>query len=169
MSGNRRIDSRMGSEIIRKLFQTAKVATGTGWTVNAAANTFMSTVDASRTACKAVMPLNGLNEGDIITGFHLLGALVSAGNTVTLDCALYEFVPAAAASAAAALASAAMTQISITANVVLGESNSKLTLPDHKLITVRADRSYFALLTATTGASCNIELLGLVLALRPNR
>ena len=164
-----RINSRFDSPVEKRFYQDGKVGATAGWTVRAADDTWMSTCAASATAGTLVMPLPGLKEGDVIHGFHLLGQIESAGNTATLDCALYEFVPAAAASAAAALSGASMTQVSVTADTKLDDGNTKKTLDATNRIVVRRDRTYFALLTATTAASTDIELLGLMLHVDPQR
>ena len=155
-------NSRFGDGIRKIIHQIAKVGATAGWTVNAGVDTFMSTCAAGSTAATLVIPLPGLRVDDIITGFHLLGQIESAGNAATLDAALYEFVPAAAASAAAVLSGTSMTQISVTADAAIDVNNSKTEFTDANRVVVAQDRSYFALLTATTNASTDIELLGFV-------
>jgi len=156
-------NDRFGDGIEKILYQDGKVGGAAGWTVRAAASTWMSTVAASQTAGILIMPLPGLRVGDLIVGYHLLGQIESAGNAVTLDAALHEFVPAAAASASAALSGTDMTQVSVTADTKLDINNTETKLTTANRVRVQQDRTLFALLTATTLGSTDIELLGLVL------
>lgn len=162
-------NSRFGSGIEKVFYQDGKVGATSGWTVRAGADTWMSTVAASQTAGTLVVPLPGLQEGDVIVGYHLLGQIDSAGNAVTLDAQLYEFVPAASGSAAAALTGTDMTQISVSADTKVDELTATKAFAGTAEVTVARDRTYFALLTATTGATTDIELLGLMLHVKKAR
>lgn len=159
-------NNRFGNGIEKILYQDGKVGATAGWTVRAAADTWMATVAASQTAGTLVIPFAGLRVGDLITGYHLLGQIDSAGNAVTLDAALYEFVPAVAASAASALSGTSMTQVSVTADTKLDVNNTEKKLTEANWIEVQQDRTLFALLTATTLGTTDIELLGLVLSVK---
>ena len=81
-----------------------------GFTVRAAANTALATCAASQTAATFVIPVYGLTVGRAITGFSLVGQIESAGNTATVDAALWKHT-AAAADVAAAVASAVATAV----------------------------------------------------------
>lgn len=159
-------NNRFGNGIEKILYQDGKVGATAGWTVRAAADTWMATVAASQTAGTLVIPFAGLRVGDLITGYHLLGQIDSGGNAVTLDAALYEFVPAVAASAASALSGTSMTQVSVTADTKLDVNNTEKKLTEANWIEVQQDRTLFALLTATTLGTTDIELLGLVLSVK---
>ena len=156
-------NDRFGDGIEKILYQDGKVGATAGWTVRAAADTWMSTMAQNGTGSTLVLPLPGLQVGDLIVGYHLLGQIDSAGNTVTLDVDLREFVPAVGASAAAALSGTGMTQVSVSADTKLDINNTQKKLTDANRVRIREDRSLFALITGTTGATTDVELLGLVL------
>ena len=137
----------------------AKVGATAGWTVGAATNVSrMATCAAGSTAATLVVPIHGLFWGDRITGYHLMGQIESAGNGVTIDAALRRVLAAAADVADAAVTGSSMTQLSVTADTQVGRSNAykELTTPE----VVPEMGVLYLLITATTGASCDIDLLG---------
>jgi hypothetical protein len=134
-----------------------KVGGTAGWTVGGGAvNTgLMATMAASQTAGKLVIPLPWLKVGDIITGFHAVGQIESAGGTVTLDLDLRKHTAAAADVADASVG--AITQLSVTADTIISADNSrKADLSE----TVGVDESFYILATGTTAASTDIALQG---------
>lgn len=151
--------------VIRRLYQNAKVGATAGWTVNAAADTFMSTMAAGGTNSTLIIPLTGLEVGDKITGYHLLGQMDSAGNTATIAAKLAKFTPVAAGSVAADLAGTTMSTVTATADKALSDANAIKLIADGYVVTVEENTTYFAVITATTAATTDIELLGLVLHL----
>lgn len=135
----------------------SKVGATAGWTVGGGAvNTgLLATMAAGGTASTLVVPINGLKVGDTITAFHLIGQIESGGNTVTVDAALRKHTAAAADVADASVG--AITQLSVTADTIMSASNTeKASLEE----VVAADESFYVLITATTGASCDIALQG---------
>lgn len=133
----------------------AKVGATAGFVVNSAANSPMVTLAASQTGSTVVVPLHHLKAGDVITAFHLVGQIESAGGIATVDAALRSFTAAAADSVDAAISS--MTQLSATADTAMTSANtSKSSLST----TVAADAIYYILITATTAALTDIQLLG---------
>lgn len=140
----------------------AKVGGTAGWVVGAATNVSrMGTVAASQTAGTLVVPIHGLFWGDRITGYHLMGQIESAGNTVTVDAALHNLIAVAADSTTAAVTGGGMTQLSVTADTKMDRSNTykELTTP----VVVPEDGVLFLLITATTGASTDIDLIGVAI------
>lgn len=135
----------------------AKVgATSTiGWALGGGAvdTGLMATLAASATADTLVVPIMGLKVGDIITAFTVHGQIESAGNTATLDADLRAMTAAAGDSTDASVG--AITQISVTADTLVSTSKSALT---H---TVLAGNGYYVLLTATTAASTDIQLVAI--------
>jgi len=103
----------------------------------------------------------GLQVGDTIEGFYLQGQIESAGNTVTLGANLRKMTVAAADMTDASVAS--MTQISKTADSTVNEANSAKT---GLVEVVGNDESFNVLLTATTGASTDIDLAAVVVRIR---
>lgn len=125
-----------------------------GFVTRAAADTDLTTVPASQTGSTFVIPVAGLKVGDTITAFHLIGELTSAGGTVTIDCVLKAHTAASGTDAAASIQS--MTQISKTANNLVDEVLSLTPLATPEI--VAQDKTYFYLVTVTTGASCTVTL-----------
>jgi len=161
------MNSRFGSGVEERLYQDGKVGGTAGWTVRAAADSFMATVAASQTAGTLVIPLTGLKVGDELRGYHLLGQVDSAGNTVTVDAQLYVSEAVAAASTHTALTGTDMTQLSVTADTKMNALNANKDFAAANRVTVQADKAYFALVTVTTAGTTDVELIGFVLHVRP--
>lgn len=131
------------------------VGAGAGF-VNAS-NNGMVTCPASQTAATFVVPVLGLKAGYTITGFCLQGQIDSAGNVVTVDADLRKITVDAAGSTHASVG--AITQISVTADTAIAAANStKASLAE----VVAAGENFYILVTATTGATTDIELNGAV-------
>lgn len=156
--------------VIKRMYQDGKVGGTAGWTVRAAADTWMSTCAASATAGTLVIPLTGLEVGDIIVGHHLLGQCESAGNAAKINAEIYKFAPIAAASAASLIARSGPThaaaRFSVIADTALVEANTGYNIPQADWIKIAEGLSYFALITATTAGSTDFELLAFMLHLR---
>lgn len=164
-----RINARFNASLVKRFYQDGKVGAAAGWAVRAAADTWMSTLPASQTASTLIVPLVGLVEGDVIMGYHLLGQIDSAGNAASINCKLTEFVPAAAGSAATDLSGTTLGAVSTTADLLVNVDNTVKTLAIGDRIVVRTDRTYFAVVSGTTAATTDIEFLGLVLYVDPQR
>jgi hypothetical protein len=136
----------------------SKVGGAAGWVVAPADNTNLITLPASQTASKLIIPVVGLKVGWTITGFHLVGQIESAGNTVTLDADLRKHTAAAADPTDASLQT--MTQISVTADTKVDSANSTATLATPEVIA--QDETFYLVLTATTNAATDIALMGAV-------
>lgn len=132
-----------------------------GWTFTATNTGSMANVAASQTAATAVVFVEGLELGDIITGFTVSASINSAGNTVTLDAALRTLTVTAAATGTDALVGA-ITQVSVTAATASSATKSGLSS------TVATGVRHYILLTATTGASTTIELDTIEVTYTPN-
>lgn len=135
-----------------------KVGGTAGWVPAGATDVIAATCPASQTGSTLVIPITGVRPGDTITGFNLVGQVESAGNNVVLDAALRKMTPAAADNVDALVAS--MTQLTVSADTALTETNtSKTGLTE----VVAEDEFFYVLVTATTGASTDIALLGVSL------
>lgn len=167
--GLERMNSRLDSAVVKKLYQDAKIGSAAGWTVRAAADSFMATCAASTTAGMLVVPLTGLNVGDRIDGYNLVGQIESAGGAVTLDAALYESIAVAAGSTHTAVTGTSMTQITASADKAVTAANSTKTFDESKRVTVAEGKAYFLRLNATTAGSTDIEFLAAVLHVTPVR
>ena len=147
------------ASVVRQLQIGAKIGTTAGWVVNAADNkNSLARCPASQTASTLVLPISGLKVGDIITAFSLIGQIESGGNTCTVDAALRKQTTAVADLTDAAITGGDMTQVSVTADTALSASNASKTLTTAE--TIGADESIYLLITATTGASTDIDLQG---------
>jgi hypothetical protein len=142
--------ARVGQE--RVVTTSPKVGTTAGFVVNAANNIYLATVPQSQTASTLVIPIDGLNVGDTITGVKLNGCYTSAGNTVTVDLNLRSQTAASGSVTDASIASA--TQLSVTANGTLALAKTGISS------VVATAKSYYLLVTVTTGASCTVSVLG---------
>lgn len=159
------MNTRFGTGVERRLLSlrgAKQGATGTV-TVAAGADSSLVTVGASQTAATCVVPLDGLNIGDVIHGFALRGQVESGGNTVTVDAALYKQTVAAADMSVGAVAGGSMTQVSVSADAKLDDTNTRTVIAATHRVTVAENATYFLLITVTTGASCDVALAGLVL------
>lgn len=136
----------------------AKVGATAGWVVNAGDDIgYLATCPASQTASTLVVPVPGLIVGHKITGFSVVGQIESGGNTVTLDADLRKHTVVAADPSDASVG--AITQISVTADTAVATEKTGLSE------TIAADETFYVLLTATTGASTDIALLGITITL----
>lgn len=134
----------------------AKAGATAGWVVNAGTNVGrLATCPASQTASTLVVPIPNLKVGDTITAFHLVGQIESAGNAVTVDAALRKITAAAADVTDASVG--AITQLSVTADTIMSSSNTEKSALTE---VVGADEAFYVLITATTGASTDIDLMG---------
>lgn len=130
---------------------TGKAGATAGWTT--ANDNGSTTCPQSQTASTWIIPIMGLNVGDVITAFRVSGQIESGGNAVTLDADLRATTAAAADLTDASLG--AITQISKTADYLINDSKTLATAE-----TVTSGKSYYVLLTATTAAATDIALQG---------
>jgi len=120
--------------------------------VNTGTDTGMVTLAQSATADTFVIPLIGLRQGDIITSIGICGQIESGGNTATIDYNLRAQTAVATGSTDASIQ--AGTQISKTADYLVNDTTAVGT--PHTIVT---GESPYMLITCTTGAACDIELL----------
>ena len=133
----------------------AGATSGVGY-INTGTDTGMVTLAASATADTWIVPVSGIKEGDIITGIGILGQIESAANAVTVDYALRAQTAVATGSTDAAIQ--AGTQVAKSADYLMNESTAVAAAE-----TVAAGKSYYFLVTITTAASTDVELLALKL------
>lgn len=124
-----------------------------GWNTAPATNLAVVTLPASQTGSTLVLPIRGLKVGWTITGFALDAQVEAAGNTVTIDADLRKMTLAAADYSDASIGN--MTQVSVIADTAVSSGNSAVTAD-----TVAATEHFYLLITATTGAACDIALAG---------
>src|SRR3990167_3327796 len=171
MHNTERMNARFDTATVKRLYQDGKAGTA-GWTVQEGVNTWMQICPASQTGAILVMPLPGLQVGDRLVGFDLIGQIdCSGGGDVTLGGGLHRFTAVNTGCTSAAVGGWSMTQIAITAAVdtKLDATNAQK-IPDAVNQVVVADgETYFMLLTATTAASSDIEILAVRLHIQPAR
>ena len=153
VDGTAYIDDMSYTESITLTFNAFNSVAGTtaGWTPPTGLNKALLVCPASQTAATAVIPVSGLQIGDVITAFKITGQVESAGNTATLDADLRKLTPAAAGTADASIG--AITQISKTADYAVADSKTLAAAE-----TVASGEAFYVLLKATTAASTDIEV-----------
>jgi hypothetical protein len=135
----------------------AKAGATSGFAVAPADDISLVTCPAAKTASTCVLPLVGLQPGQIIKGLYLVGQIESAGNTATVDANLRKHTAAAADVADASVGSIA--QISVTADAIIGPANSAF---EGLSEVVDIDETFYVLVTATTAASTDVALQSVV-------
>lgn len=139
----------------------AKVGGTAGFVVGAADNLpYVATLPASQSGSTLVIPIDGLNVGDVITGFRVVGQIESGGNTVTVDGDLRATTNVAADPTDASIG--AMTQVSVTADTAMSQSKTGLT----EIVT--SGKTYYLKITATTAGSTDIILQACEITVTPN-
>jgi len=136
----------------------AEAGATAGWTPPTALDKALLVCPASQTAATAVVPISGLQVGDVITAVKITGQVESAGGTATLDADLRKLTPAAAGTADASIG--AIAQISKTADYAVADSKTLAAAE-----TVASGESFYVLLTATTAASTDIEVSSIELTI----
>lgn len=150
--------SRTGYE--RMFNNEARVGATAGWVLGAIDTGVMGTVAASQTAGTLVVPISGLRVGDTITGFKIHAQVESAGNTVTIDGDLRNIDNTAADPVDASVGT--ITQVSVTADTAVAQSKTGLS---HVVLVTD---SYYILITATTGATTDIQLINVTVTVTQN-
>ena len=136
-----------------KVFNIAdQGSTGTDWVVDPLTATgVMATLAASLTAETMIIPISGLTVGDTIKAFTIHAQIESGGNTVTIDADLRNIDNTAADPVDASVG--AITQVSVTADTAVATAKTGLS---HVVL---ATDSYYILITATTGATTDIQMI----------
>jgi len=111
-----------------------------------------ATLAASATGASCTLPVTGLQLGDVITAFKVIAQIESAGNTATLDADLRELRNVAAEPTSHSIG--AITQVSVTADTAAAAAKTGLSF------TVVTGKNVFALITGTTAANTDVQLLG---------
>jgi hypothetical protein len=127
----------------------AKIGATAGFAVGAADNLpYVATCPASQTGSTLIIPIDGLNIGDVITGFKVVAQVESAGGAVTIDGDLRATTNVAAEPTDASIGT--MTQVSVTADTAVSQEKTGLT----EIVT--SGKTYYLKLTATTAAATDI-------------
>ena len=129
-----------------------------GYVKGGALDTCILTLAQNATANTYVCCIPHLKEGDIITDIGIVGQIESGGNAVTIDYELREMTPVATGCTDASIQ--AGTQIAKSADYLVNETTAVAT--PH---TVDCSKSIYFLITCTTAATTDIELLHLRLTI----
>jgi hypothetical protein len=135
----------------------SKVGATAGWVTGGATNVALVTLPASQTGSTLVVPCPHIDEGDVLTGFHLVGQIESAGGAVTLDVEMRKQTAAAADVVDASITS--MTQLAVTADTTISKSNARKA---GLALVAKTGESYYLLITGTTAVSTDIALMSAV-------
>jgi hypothetical protein len=138
-----------------------KVGATAGWVITAGTNMGHATLPASQTASTLVLPVQGLEVGDVIIGWGVNGQAESAGGIATLTGDLRKLTPAAAANVDASIstdASGNMTADTVINQALVGASG----LAEVVLEAV----GYYLLLTGTTAAATDLDITNATVTVR---
>ena len=145
----------------------AKVGATAGWVITAGTNISHATLPASQTGSTLVVPITGLNVGDVVTAVSAVGQVESAGGNVTCTMSVRKL-------SAAAVADLTDAEIgtdnvgTLTADTLLTDANGNLRASGLNE-TMGADEQLYALFTATTAAATDIDLSHLVVTVTKKR
>jgi hypothetical protein len=139
----------------------AKIGATAGWTTMPIADDLNSLArcPAEQTAATLVVPITGLKIGSTITGFSLCGQIESAGGHATIIAALRAQTAVAAGCTDAEIGAMAAA-LDVTADTVISASNAAKTGLTE---VVAVGKSYYLLITSTTAASTDIDLLSAII------
>lgn len=154
----RGIQLRALKKVVIPICGNAKVGATAGWVVTGGTNICHATLPASQTASTLVVPVTGLEIGDVINEVGAIGQVESAGNNVTLTMSVRKLTTAAAANTDAELATDNVG--TLTADTLLSSENLGVTGLTEELA---EGETVYVLFTGTTAASTDIDLTGLVI------
>lgn len=131
---------------------------GAGWAVDADNALPFVTLPASQTSEVLLIPIEGLQVGDIVTAVGVCGQVESAGGTVTIALDVRKVTAAAGDFTDASLGTDDLGS-GVTADTILSGSNLGVTGLTE---TMAADELLYATITATTAGSTDIVIAGLM-------
>lgn len=132
-----------------------RAGTTAGWT-NTGTDINEALLPAESTASTFTIPLTGLQVGDTVTAFKVIGQIESAGGAATLDADLRKLTNAAGDPTDASIGT--ITQVAVTADTAVA---SEKTLAAAEVLA--SGESLYLLVTGTTAASTDARLLGVEL------
>lgn len=138
----------------------AKVGATAGWVITAGTDKSLATLPASITAGTLVIPITGLDVGDIVTAVAAVGQVDSAGNNVTLVMSVRKITNDAAGGHTDAEIGTDNVG-TLTADTLLTDANGNLKVSS-LTETMAADEQLYVLLTGTTAGTTDIEISHLV-------
>lgn len=152
--------TRSNRQIIIPVSGNAKVGATAGWVITGGTNIGHATLPASQTNSTLVIPITGLAIGDQVTAVAVVGQVESGGNNVTLTMDVRKL----SAAVATDLTDASLGTDNVgtlTADTLLTDANGNLKTTG-LTETLDATESLYVLLTGTTAASTDIDIMSLV-------
>ena len=138
----------------------AKVGATAGWVITGGTNISLATLPASQTASTLVIPISGLDVGDVINSVEVRGQADSAGNAITLVAAVMKVVNDAAGGHTNTSVKSVTLLNAVTADTLLDGTSGLITLDTP--MAVAANEQYYVLLTGTTTGTTDIEISHLI-------
>lgn len=137
---------------------------GAGWVIDGDTALPLCTLPQSQTAEVLLCPIFPLQVGDVVTAVGVSGQIDSGGNSVTLALDVRKITGASGGHTDASLGTANLGTITsdteVTPSTLVVDSLSE---------TIAANEQLYVTLTATTGATCDIELYNLIVTVTRNR
>lgn len=139
----------------------AKAGATAGWTVAAAADAALATLAAGQTNATLIIPIDGLNVGDVVTGVAPLGQIEgTSGNIAVLAMDVRKQTTVAADHTDVSIGTG--NTGNITADTALsGTTGGNTSLSE----TIAAGETIYAKLTGTTATATDIAVSGLLVTL----
>lgn len=149
--------TRPGRQVVIPICGNAKVGATAGWVITGGTDICHATLPASQTASTLVVPITGIEIGDTFTGLSVQGQVESAGNNVTMVLSVRKLTTAAGAVVDAELGTDNVG--TLTADTLISSANLAVTGLTE---TLAEGETLYALFTATTAASTDIDLTGMI-------
>lgn len=135
-----------------------KVGATAGWVITAGTNIALATLPASQTGSTLIIPILGLEVGDIIVSLEVHGQVDSGGNAVTVAADLRKAKSDAAAGHTDSSVEASSTMVNaVTADTLI---DALITVDPQQV--VADDEVYYLLLTGTTLGTTDVEISNIV-------
>lgn len=150
---------RTGRQIVVPVCGNAKAGATAGWVITAGTNIAHATLPAGETGSTLVIPLLGLEVGNTLTAVAVTGQVESGGNNVTLTMDVRKLTSAAAALTDASLGTDDVG--TLVADTELNDNGGALKVSGLSEV-IGSDESVYVLLTGTTAAATDIDIMSVV-------
>jgi len=135
-----------------------KAGATAGWVITGSTNLPLATLPASQTSSTLVVPLVGLEVGDVLASVEVHGQVDSAGNAVTVAATVRKVK----SDAAGGHTDSEVVASANIANAVTADTLIDATLTPAGTVTVADDETYYVLLTGTTLGTTDVEISNFV-------
>lgn len=145
--------------VVRYFNAGGKAGSTSGWTTSTANIGVIGNLPADKTGSTFLVPISGLEVGDVITGIHMIGQIEAGGGTGSVQADLRRLT---AVASDVTDASVQTLSVSTSSDLALTSANaSTLSTPE----TVSGLETFYVLLTATTNSNCDIALQAIALTI----